>query len=234
MSEEQNAYRARALPRYPRVTYEFAQIDLNFNDEVGFIPRKGIGQTKVSRAQNPRPGGRIRVMEPMINVICINDRTTARSRGATTRWSARFRRRVSHRLVEPLSDQIDELFRVQTVIIPKAPKIRRVELHVQQQPGGESTSSSPSCRPITATPRTSGTLGVRLTNRVSAAFAAAQRCSVAFAVNPSILGLDSRSRRARPAHAVRHNLDESNFHDIRAQLHRPGSDIYVVTQCRSI
>ena len=105
VSEEQNAYHARALYLDTKwQTYaEFSQIDPNFNDEVGFIPRKGIRQTKVHLERNPRPGGLIRVMEPMMNIIYITDNqqpaahATHPSHGghAVPEW------RVSERLVEP-------------------------------------------------------------------------------------------------------------------------------------
>jgi hypothetical protein len=72
---EQSAFHSRALFLNTRwQTYaEFTNIDKNFNDEVGFIPRTGIRTTKLHLERNPRPGGLIRVMEPMINIIYTTD-----------------------------------------------------------------------------------------------------------------------------------------------------------------
>ena len=67
IDRDQNAFHARALFLNTKwQTYgEFTDIDDNFNAEVGFVPRRGIRQTKFHLERNPRPGGIIRVMEPM-------------------------------------------------------------------------------------------------------------------------------------------------------------------------
>jgi hypothetical protein len=52
---------------------EFSDIDDNFNAEAGFVPRRGIKMTRVHLERNPRPGGLIRVMEPMLQVQYITD-----------------------------------------------------------------------------------------------------------------------------------------------------------------
>ncbi len=75
VTADQDAFHARALFLNTRwQTYaEFTNIDDNFNAEVGFVPRRGIRQTKFHIERNPRPGGIIRVMEPMWNIITTTD-----------------------------------------------------------------------------------------------------------------------------------------------------------------
>jgi hypothetical protein len=52
---------------------EFTDIEDNFNAEAGFVPRTGIRKTTLHIERNPRPGGPIRVMEPMFNIDYITD-----------------------------------------------------------------------------------------------------------------------------------------------------------------
>lgn len=75
VNDDQQAFHARALFLNNRwQTYgEYSDIDENFNAEVGFVPRTGIRQTKIHLERNPRPGGLIRVMEPMMNIIYTTD-----------------------------------------------------------------------------------------------------------------------------------------------------------------
>ena len=75
VTDEQQAFHARALYLNTRwnTFAEYTDIDSNFNAEVGFVPRRGIRTTKVHLERNPRPGGLIRVFEPMINIIYTTD-----------------------------------------------------------------------------------------------------------------------------------------------------------------
>ena len=243
VSEEENAYHARALYLDTRwQTYaEFSQIDPNFNDEVGFIPRKGIRQTKVHLERNPRPGGLIRVMEPMINVIYITDKNN------------RLLTRRNHQMVgtrfqngaylnvfwNHWFDQIDEPFRVQTVIIPKG-TYHFDELNL-------TFNSNPARRiyeQFTYSPQTyyggdrtdiSGTVGVRAGSRASGEYSI-QRNDVsgpwgAFVVNLSIFRLDFT---ISPRQTVRtlsqyNSLTQQFSTSVRYNfIYRPGSDIYLV------
>jgi hypothetical protein len=52
---------------------EFTDIEDNFNAEVGFVPRTGIRHSILHIERNPRPGGLIRVMEPMFNIQYTTD-----------------------------------------------------------------------------------------------------------------------------------------------------------------
>ena len=75
VSDGQQAFHARALLLNTKwqTFAEYTDIEDNFNAEVGFVPRIGIRTTKVHIERNPRPGGWIRVMEPMFNITNTTD-----------------------------------------------------------------------------------------------------------------------------------------------------------------
>jgi len=75
VTDHQQAFHTRAQFQNSRWnTYgEFSDIDDNFNAESGFVPRRGIKMTRLHLERNPRPGGLIRVMEPMLQVQYITD-----------------------------------------------------------------------------------------------------------------------------------------------------------------
>ena len=53
---------------------EYADLQENFNPEVGFLPRRGIRISKVHLERNPRPGRfGVRVLDPMVNVTYTTD-----------------------------------------------------------------------------------------------------------------------------------------------------------------
>ena len=242
-SDDQNAYHARALYLNTRwQTYaEFSQIDPNFNDEVGFIPRTGIRQTKVHLERNPRPGGLIRVMEPMINIIYITDlNNRLLTRRIHHMVGTRFQNGAYLNVwLNRWFDQVDVPFKVQTVTIPGG-TYRYNEFNVM-------FNSNPARRvyqQFSFSPQTyyggtrkdvSGTLGVRLNSRASGEYSI-QRNDVngpwgAFIVNLSILRLDFA---ISPRQSVR---TLSQYNSLTRQLstsarynfiYRPGSDIYVV------
>ncbi len=59
-----------------RVYGEMADLEDNFNPEVGFVPRRGIQMKKVHFEYNPRPDRwGIRVLEPMINGVFTEDQS---------------------------------------------------------------------------------------------------------------------------------------------------------------
>ena len=59
-----------------RVFGEVADLEDNFNPEVGFVPRRGIQTKKVHFEYNPRPDRfGIRVLEPMVNATVTEDQT---------------------------------------------------------------------------------------------------------------------------------------------------------------
>jgi hypothetical protein len=75
VADNQQAFHTRVLFQNSKWnTYgEFTDIEDNFNAEAGFVPRTGIRATKLHFERNPRPGGLIRVMEPMLNIEYITD-----------------------------------------------------------------------------------------------------------------------------------------------------------------
>jgi hypothetical protein len=75
VTDQQQAFHTRAQFQDSRWnTYgEFSDIDDNFNAETGFVPRRGIKVTRVHIERNPRPGGIVRVMDPMLQVQYITD-----------------------------------------------------------------------------------------------------------------------------------------------------------------
>jgi len=75
VSDEQLAFYARALFWNTKwnTFAEYTDIDDNFNAEVGFVPRRGIRTSKLHIERNPRPGGIIRVMDPMWNIVYTTD-----------------------------------------------------------------------------------------------------------------------------------------------------------------
>jgi hypothetical protein len=243
VTSDQNAFHARALYLDTKwQTYaEFSQLDPNFIDEVGFVPRTGIRQTKVHIERNPRPGGLIRVMEPMSNIIYTTDlNNRLLTRRLHNMLGTRFQNGAYLNFWwNNWFDQIDEPFRVQTVIIPKGTyhfnefnvmfnsnPARRVYEQFSYSPqtyyGGDRTDIS-------------ATLGVRATNRISAEYSI-QRNDVsgpwgAFVVNLSILRLDvALSPRQTIRSLSQYNSLTKQFStSVRYNLiYRPGSDIYVV------
>jgi hypothetical protein len=243
VSEDQGAYHARALYLDTRwQTYaEFSQIDPNFNDEVGFVPRRGIRQTKVHLERNPRPGGLIRVMEPMMNIIYTTD---TNNRLLT--------RRIHHMVGTRFQngaylnvwwnrwfDQINEPFRVQTITIPTGTyRFNEFNFVINSNPARriyEQFSYSPQTYYGGDRTDISATIGVRANSRASGEYSL-QRNDIsgpwgAFVVNLSILRLDFA---LSPRQTVR---TLSQYNSLTRQLstsirynfiYRPGSDLYVV------
>ncbi|MGE3958871.1 MAG: DUF5916 domain-containing protein [Vicinamibacterales bacterium] len=242
VDRDANAYHARALFLDTKwQTYaEFSQIEPNFNDEVGFIPRTGIRQTKVHLERNPRPGGLIRVMEPMINVIYITD------------MNNRLLTRRNHQMVgtrfqngaylniwwNHWFDQIDQPFNVQTVTIPRGTyKYDEFSFTFNSNPARriyEQFTFSPQTYYGGTRTDVSGTLGLRMNARASAEYSI-QRNDVegpwgAFVVNLSILRVDLA---LSPRQTIR---TLSQYNSLTRQLsmsvrynfiYKPGSDIFV-------
>ncbi len=242
IDSDNNAYHARALYLDTRwQTYaEFSQIEPNFNDEVGYVPRTGIRQSKVHLERNPRPGGRIRVMEPMINVIYITD------------MQNRLLTRRNHQMVgtrfqngaylnvwwNHWFDQIDEPFTVQTVTIPRGTyRYDEVSLTFNSNPARrvyEQFTFSPQTYYGGRRTDVSATLGVRANRRASGEYSI-QRNDVngpwgAFVVNLSILRVDMA---LSPRQTIR---SLSQYNSLTRQLsvsfrynyiYKPGSDIFL-------
>ncbi|OFW00874.1 MAG: hypothetical protein A3I61_03845, partial [Acidobacteria bacterium RIFCSPLOWO2_02_FULL_68_18] len=75
VADEQQAFHTRASFQNSRWNLygEFTDIDDHFNAEAGFVPRKGIKTSTLHVERTPRPGGLIRVMEPMITIDYTTD-----------------------------------------------------------------------------------------------------------------------------------------------------------------
>jgi hypothetical protein len=73
--DDQQALHGRVLFQNSKWnTYgEYTDIEENFRAEAGFVPRTGIRTSKLHIERNPRPGGLIRVMEPMFNIQYTTD-----------------------------------------------------------------------------------------------------------------------------------------------------------------
>ena len=221
---------------------EFTDIDSNFNDEVGFIPRKGIRTSKFHLERNPRPGGIIRVMEPMINISYTTDQN-----------NRLLTRRIHHMLGTRLQngtyinvvfnrwlDTLDQPFAVQSNVTIPVGVYRFHELNL-------SYSSNPSRRfyqRVSYSPQTfyggkrkdaNLTLGLRASSRAAAEISL-QRNDVdlpwgSFLVNLGIFRFDYA---ISPLMTVRslsqYNSSTKQFStSVRYNfIYRPGSDLYVV------
>jgi len=244
ISGEQQAFHARALFLNNKwQTYgEFTDIDNNFNAEVGFVPRRGIKQTKVHVERNPRPGGIIRVMEPMMNIIYTTDQNNRLlTRRIHHMVGTRFQNGAYLNFVwNRWLDVIDQPFSLQNVVTVPRGTYRFNELQF--------TFNSPPARRFyqrfNYSPQTfydgtrtdiDFTLGVRASGRASGEYSL-QRNDVdlpwgSFVVNLSILRLDyALSPRMTIRSLSQYNsLTNQLTTSIRYNfIYRPGSDLYVV------
>jgi hypothetical protein len=244
VSEDQNAFHARALFLNNKwQTYgEYTDIDDNFNAEVGFVPRRGIKQTKLHIERNPRPGGLIRVMEPMMNIIYTTDQhNRLLTRRIHHMVGTRFQNGAYLNFVfNRWLDVIDQPFSLQNVVTVPTGVYRYNEFQF--------TFNSPPARRFyqrfNYSPQTfyngnrtdiDATVGVRASGRASGEFSL-QRNDVdlpwgKFVVNLSILRLDYA---LSPRMTIR---SLSQYNSLTKQLtasvrynfiYRPGSDLYVV------
>jgi hypothetical protein len=239
-----HAFHARALFLNTRwqTFAEFTEIGENFNAEVGFVPRRGIRTTKVHLERNPRPGGIIRVMEPMVNLIYTTDHNNRLlTRRVHNMIGTRFQNGAYLNFVyNDWFEQLDRPFNIQTgVTIP---------------PGGysfgefqASFNSNPARRVyqrVSFSPQTfySGTrtdidasIGVRATSQASAELSV-QRNDVDlpwgdFVVNLAVMRFDyAMSPRMTLRSLSQYNsLTRQLSNSVRYNfVYRPGSDIYIV------
>ena len=239
---DQHAFHARALYLNTRWNSfaEFSDIDENFNAEVGFVPRKGIRTSKLHIERNPRPGGLIRVMEPMMNIIYTTDQ---QNRLLT--------RRIHHMVGTRFQngtylnvwwnrwlDRIDQPFTIQNVTIPIG--VYRFNEFMFMY------NSSPARRfyqRVSFAPQTfydgtrkdlNLTLGLRAASRAAVEYSI-QRNDVKlpwgnFIVNLNILRLDfALSPRQTIRSLSQYNSYAQQFStSLRYNyIYRPGSDIYI-------
>ena len=244
VSDGQQAFHARALLLNTKwqTFAEYTDIGDNFNAEVGFVPRTGIRTTKVHIERNPRPGGWIRVMEPMFN---ITNTTDQHNRLLTRRMhhmvGTRFQNGAYVNVMfNRLFDRLDVPFVVQNQVTIPAGEYRFQEWHFV-------FNSNPSRRLYvlsTFSPQTfyegtrkdiELTLGVRATSRASAEVSVFRNDVDlpwgAFVVNLGILRLDYALSPRMTVRAVSqyNSLTRLLSTSVRYNfVYKPGSDVFVV------
>ena len=244
VTDGQQAFHSRALflNRQWQTFAEFTDIEDNFNNEVGFVPRKGIRTTKLHLERNPRPGGLIRVMEPMINVTYTTDqKNQLLTRRIHHMVGTRFQNGAYLNVIyNRWLDRLDEPFQIQTDVTIPTGVYRFHELQL-------SFSSNPARRlyqRLSYSPQTfydgtrsdiDGAIGFRATSQASAEISLA-RSDVdlpwgAFKVNLAILRFDyAMSPRMTLRTLSQYNSSTRQLStSVRYNfVYRPGSDVYVV------
>jgi hypothetical protein len=244
VTDDQQAFHTRATFQNSRWnTYgEFSDIDDNFNAEAGFVPRKGIKMTRVHIERNPRPGGLVRVMEPMFQVQYITDQ---QNRLVTRRLhhmvGTRFQNGAYLNIVlNRWLDVLDQPFQVQRAVTIPAGVYRFYDWNF-------TFNSNPSRRVYERfrySPQTfyQGTrhevdaaIGWRATSRASAEMSWLRNDVDlpwgAFVVNLGILRVDyTLSPRMTIRSLSQYNSSTRQFStSIRYNfIYRPGSDLYIV------
>ena len=244
VSDGQQAFHARAnfLNTRWNTFAEFTDIEQNFNAEAGFVPRTGIRTSSFHIERNPRPGGLIRVMEPMLRM----DYTTDQNNRLVTRRihhmvGTRFQNGAYLNIVlNRWLDVLDVPFAVDRSVTIPAGVYRFHDWNF-------TFNSNPARRfyqRFTYAPQTfySGTrtdvdaaVGVRATSRISSELSL-QRNDVelpwgAFVVNLGILRFDyTISPRMTLRSLSQYNSSTRQLStSIRYNfIYRPGSDLYVV------
>jgi hypothetical protein len=244
VTDDQQAFHGRVLFQNSKWnTYgEFTDIEDNFNAEAGFVPRTGIRTTKFHLERNPRPGGLIRVMEPMFNIQYTTDQ---HNRLITRRLhhmvGTRFQNGAYLNVIlNRWLDVLDEPFAIQRDVTIPAGVYRFYDWNF-------TFNTNPARRfyeRFTYAPQTfyTGTrhdldmaVGVRASSRASAELAL-QRSDVdlpwgAFVVNLGILRFDyALSPRMTLRSLSQYNSSTRQFSaSVRYNyIFRPGSDLYVV------
>jgi hypothetical protein len=244
IADNQQAFHSRVLFQNSKWNSygEFTDIEENFNAEAGFVPRTGIRATKLHLERNPRPGGLIRVMEPMLNIEYVTDQqnrliTRRIHHMVGTRFqNGAYLNVILNRWLEVL----DEPFAIQPGVTIPSGVYRFYDWNF-------TFNTNPARRfyeRFTYAPQTfyDGTrhdvdaaIGVRATSRASAEFAITRNDVDlpwgAFVVNLGILRFDYT---LSPTMAIRslsqYNSSTRQFStSIRYNfIFRPGSDLYVV------
>jgi hypothetical protein len=244
VTDDQQAFHTRAMFLNNRWNSyaEFTDIEDNFNAEAGFVPRTGIRTSTLHVERNPRPGGLIRVMEPMLNVTYTTDQ---QNRLITRRIhhmvGTRFQNGAYLNVVlNRWLDVLDEPFAIQRNVTIPAGTYRFYDWNF-------TFNTNPARRfyeRFTYAPQTfyegtrhdvEATVGVRATSRASAEFSL-QRNDVdlpwgAFVVNLGIMRLDyTLSPRMTIRSLSQYNSSTKQLStSVRYNfIYKPGSDLYVV------
>ena len=220
---------------------EYTDLGNDFNDEVGFVPRVGIRQTKVHQERNPRPGGLIRVMEPMSNVVYTTDQNNRLlTRRIHNMLGTRFQNGAYMNFFwNNWVEQIDAPFRLQTIIVPKGSyHFDEFVMMFNSNPGRRfyyRASFSPQTFYDGTRTDMNTTIGLRAASRTALEYQLTRNdvdlSTGSFVVNLSILRLDYA---LSPVQTIRtitqyNSLTQQLSVSLRYNfIYRPGSDLYVV------
>ena len=244
ISDQQQAYHARAMfVNNKWNTYaEYTDIDDNFNAEVGFVPRTGIRMTSLHVERNPRPGGLIRVMEPMMNLDYTTDQQNRLiSRRVHHMVGTRFQDGTYVNIVlNRVLEVLDQPFAIQRQVTIPAGTYRFYDWNFSySSPGSRRFYQRATYSPQTFYGGTRSdidvTLGVRAMSNASAEVSV-QRNDIdapwgAFVVNLGILRVDyTLSPRMALRSLSQYNSSTRQFSaSIRYNfIYKPGSDLYIV------
>jgi hypothetical protein len=244
VSSGDHAFHARALFLNTKwqTFAEFTDIGENFNAEVGFVPRRGIRTTKVHLERNPRPGGVIRVMEPMVNLIYTTDQNNRLlTRRVHNMVGTRFQNGAYLNFVyNDWFEQLDRPFNIQTgvTIPPGAYSFGEFQASFSSNPARrvyERFSYSPQTFYTGTRTDVDATIGVRASSQASAELSL-QRNDVDlpwgdFVVNLAVMRFDyAMSPRMTLRSLSQYNsLTQQLSNSVRYNfVFRPGSDIYIV------
>ena len=244
VTDQQQAFHTRAafLNNKWNTYAEFTDIDNNFNDEVGFIPRTGIRTTTVHLERNPRPGGLIRVMEPMLNINYTTDQHNRLiARRIHHMVGTRFQNGTYVNVIlNRWLDVLDTPFAIRSDVRIPAGVYRFYDwmfLYTSNPSRRFYQRASYSPQTFYDGTRTDVdlTLGLRATNQASAELSLSRNDVNlpwgAFAVNLAILKVDyALSPRMTVRSLSQYN---SSTHQLSASIrynfiYRPGSDLYIV------
>ncbi len=219
---------------------EYTDIGNDFNDEVGFIPRVGIRQTKLHLERNPRPGGLIRVMEPMSNLIYTTDQNNRLlTRRVHNMLGTRFQNGAYLNFWwNNWFEQIDRPFALQTIIVPAGTyRFNEFMMMFNSNPGRRfyyRASFAPQTFYDGTRQDVSATVGLRAASRTALEYQLTRNdvalSTGAFVVNLSILRLDYA---LSPVQTIR---TITQFNSLTRQvsvslrynfIYRPGSDLFV-------
>ena len=238
------AFHARALFLNPKwqTFAEYTEIGENFNAEVGFVPRRGIRTTKVHLERNPRPGGMIRVMEPMVNLTYTTDHNNRLlTRRVHNMVGTRFQNGAYLNVIyNDWFEQLDRPFNIQSNVTIPAGGYSFGELQL-------TFNSNPSRRVyerFTYSPQTfyggnrtdiDAAVGVRASSQASAELSLSRNDVDlpwgAFVVNLAVMRFDyALSPRMTLRSLSQYNsLTRQVSNSVRYNfVYRPGSDLYIV------
>ena len=221
---------------------EYTEIGPNFNAEVGFVPRKGIRTTKVHLERNPRPGGLIRVMEPMMNLTyTTDDHNRLLTRRVHNMVGTRFQNGAYLNFVyNNWFDQLDRPFNIQTgvTIPPGGYSFGELQMTFNSNPARrfyQRFQYSPQTFYSGTRTDIDGAIGLRATSQASAELSlsrndvnlpwgdflvnlAAFRFDYAMSPRMTLRSLSQYNSLTRQlSNSVRYNF-----------VYRPGSDVYIV------